>query len=134
AMRLGESGLAPALAALTASIDGPWAAAIHGHATANSQDGTSLEQASSALETMGALLVAAELLSDASVAHARLGLRARAAAASRRSETLLRSCEGARTPALAHRLVVAPLSRREREIAVLAAGGATNAEIAEALS
>lgn len=45
---------------------------------------------------------------------------------------LIGLCEGARTPALA-RVALEPLTRREREVAVLAARGLTNREIAESL-
>jgi DNA-binding CsgD family transcriptional regulator len=52
----------------------------------------------------------------------------------RRSAALVDQCEGARTPALMGSTAVDPLSRREREIALLAVGGSSSREIAEQLS
>ena len=53
-------------------------------------------------------------------------------ASSARARRLLDACEGALTPALSG-LAPDPLSPREREVAMLAAGGLTSPEIAERL-
>ncbi|MCU1353232.1 MAG: hypothetical protein JWM05_2441, partial [Acidimicrobiales bacterium] len=59
---------------------------------------------------------------------------ARAAAAhARRGEELAASCEGSRTPGLVRVDAVVPLSKREREVALLAAQGIASRDIAERL-
>jgi len=47
-----------------------------------------------------------------------------------RATTLHRACEGARTPGLTTAIGVVPLTKREREIALLAAEGLSSPEIA----
>src|SRR5262249_387371 len=61
----------------------------------------------------------------------REGLRGRAAAAARGARTLVERCEGARSPALEPGAQPAALTKREREVAMLAARGLTSREIAE---
>ena len=82
---------------------------------------------------MGALLWAAEAESAAASAHREAGREASARAAAARAALLLEHCGGARTPALAAAGPVEELTPREREIAALAASGASNREIAERL-
>jgi DNA-binding CsgD family transcriptional regulator/tetratricopeptide (TPR) repeat protein len=90
-------------------------------------------EASRAFERIGALLFAAE----AAVLEQRLcldrGLRRRATAAGSRAELLVRDCGGARTPALMASGDRVKLSRRERDVALLAAEGLSSREIAERL-
>ena len=134
ALRLGEHGLAPRAEELAATIEGPWAAAIGLHATAvGGDDAVRFETAAVAFEAMGSDLVAAELLAIASSMHGRAGMRARSTATARRGRALQDQCEGAGTPQLGWAADAVPLSRREREVASMAAQGHTNAEIASAL-
>jgi DNA-binding CsgD family transcriptional regulator len=57
-----------------------------------------------------------------------------ATALSGRASRLVQGCEGATTPALASAAAATqPLSEREREVALLAAGGLSSKEIAERL-
>ena len=126
---------APRLRELAGVVEGPLAPARAAHATALvSRDAWTLEEASSAFEACGALLLAAEAAADAAMAWHRENQQRKATAAERRSTKLAALCEGARTPALrtavAARAVLRP---RELEIARLAAAGLSNKEIAARL-
>jgi DNA-binding CsgD family transcriptional regulator/tetratricopeptide (TPR) repeat protein len=133
-LRLGEHESAPRAHELAATIDGPWAAAIRLHAAAVVKDDpTHFDIAASAFEAFGSHLVAAELLALASTKYNERGMRAKASAATRRGHALRETCEGARTPQLAWSVALVPLSRREREVAALAAQNRSNAEISSDL-
>ena len=78
--------------------------------------------------------MASELWAAAAAAYGREGLQARSTKAAKRSYETAGLCEGARIRPATWPDQVEPLSRRQREVALLAAQGATNAEIASALS
>ena len=84
-------------------------------------------------EGVGALLMAAEASSEASAACRRDGLDRRASTWDHRAEELRARCGGIRTPGLAHAGEGERLTRREREVADLAASGASSKEIADRL-
>lgn len=134
AVCFGDRTVAGRLAELAAQVDGPRAPAAAAHAAAlAADDGAALLAASGQLETMGALLLAADAAAQAVAAHARQGERGSAHAASAHAHRLAQSCEGARTPALATLAAPLPLTVREREIVTLAAGGLSNRQIADRL-
>jgi DNA-binding NarL/FixJ family response regulator len=134
-LRLGEHRAAERARRVAERVDGAWSTAIAAHATAIlTSDTVALEAAAEAFAVLGSSLVAAELWASVSTARQAEGLQARANAAARRSSALVELCEGARTPALSGTVTLTPLTRRERETATLAAGGATNAQIAHTLS
>jgi DNA-binding CsgD family transcriptional regulator len=83
--------------------------------------------------SMGALLPAAEAAAAAADAWRSRGEARRATTCDARAAELAERCEGARTPALARGRGVVPLTPREREIALLAAGGQSSRAIAERL-
>lgn len=96
-------------------------------------DAAALSAAAATFEDIGALLLAAEAEADVSRAHRRGGRSREAAAAAQRSAALARECEGAKTPALTLVDEVTPLTRREREVSLLAAQGLPSKDIAENL-
>lgn len=133
-LRLGETAVARRTADLAEGIDGPWAHAIGLQAMATVDNDPNLfESAAAAFDAMGSHLIAAELLSAAATSYAGQGLRARSSAALRQSRAALEQCEGARSPHLERAADPVPLSRREREVASLAAKHQTNSEIAARL-
>jgi DNA-binding CsgD family transcriptional regulator len=133
--RLGDPAhAAAALAELAPRTDGPFAAAAAAHAAASAvRDGGALLEAAERLAGLGALLAAAEAADAAAAAHRDAGRQASARTAAARAGLWLASCEGARPPTLVAIRDATGLTPREREIALMAAGGSSSREIAERL-
>ncbi len=96
-------------------------------------DGAALDAVAERFEAMGCLLLAAESAAAAATAHRRAGVPRSAAASEHGMQRLLAACQGVRTPALPATPGTAELTRREREVADLAAQGMANREIADHL-
>ena len=131
----GAHDVAADLNAVSARVGGGLAPLFAKHATAlAADDADALDSVSEQFEGIGALLMAAEAAREASVVHSGAGRRARASAASARADRMLAECEGASSPA--SRAVgegTVELTRREREVAEMAARGLTTPEIADRL-
>jgi DNA-binding NarL/FixJ family response regulator len=136
ALRLGERhGLVARITELAGQCEGALVETMAAHAEALVvDDGRGLADASRRFEAMGLLLHAAEAEAQAARAFQRDGLRRRASDASARADSLRARCQGAITPALAELSTPVPLTRREREVAALAAQGMHNHDIAARLS
>jgi DNA-binding NarL/FixJ family response regulator len=132
--RLGSPKVAaPRLVRLVAMVEGPFAPAAAGHAEALVRgDASGLDAAAASFHGMGAYLVAAEAAAAASRAHRAAARKGSALASAARARFYLESCPGARSPTLAA-LEAPSLTAREREVAMLAAGGCSNAKIADRL-
>ncbi|HMG28299.1 MAG TPA: LuxR C-terminal-related transcriptional regulator [Acidimicrobiia bacterium] len=115
-------------------VDGQLMPARLAHATALSKsDAAGLDDASEAFEAIGGWLFAAEAATQASTLYGREGLRRRASGSAQRARALTERCEGARSPALETGPQPAALTKREREVATLAARGMASREIAETI-
>jgi DNA-binding CsgD family transcriptional regulator len=134
-VRLGDPATgATRLTELVGDVQGSLVGACAEHAQAIlARDPRRIERAASSFTELGALLWAAEAERAAASAHREAGREASARAAAARAALLLEHCGGARTPALAAAGPVEELTPREREIAALAASGASNREIAARL-
>jgi DNA-binding CsgD family transcriptional regulator len=97
------------------------------------QDAIRLEGIAERFDELGLWLGAAESAARAARLYGEAGRRTASARSSRRSRELADRCEGATTPGLRLAAPRQPLSRRETEVARLAAGGLSNAEIAARL-
>ena len=130
----GATSAASRLAALAARAEGPVVTAFADHAAAAvAGEGAALDAVSSAFEDAGMVLLAAEAAAEASRVHQSASLLSRAQRAAERSARLRTECGGAQTPAFAE-TGVHGLTNREREVAVLVAGGLSNRAIADRLS
>jgi DNA-binding CsgD family transcriptional regulator len=133
--RLGQPGLvAPRLAELAQVTDGDLVPALAAHAaalaTGNPAD---LEAAGHALEALGAGLLAAEAYLAAAAGYRSAGHARPASAMTRLAGELAALCGDVSTPGLSFGTQSERLTRREREVASMAAAGASSREIAAKL-
>lgn len=136
ALRLGARELAARLAALASRLDGPLPAAMALHArSVLGDEPTGLEASMRAFATLGCHGMAAELAERTATAWCASGFPARGERAARVRDDEWAMCEttGAAFTVNRHVLEQAGLTRREAEIAALAAHGHSNAEIAQRL-
>jgi DNA-binding CsgD family transcriptional regulator len=112
---LSQGQLAPAAAGLACAL--------------GADDPGQLLASSHELAGLGADLYAVEAASAAAAALHRDGRPRQAQSAARRAQQLAARCEGARTP-LSGARAAAPLTARQREVAMLAAAGTTSKDIA----
>jgi DNA-binding CsgD family transcriptional regulator len=96
-------------------------------------DGEALDRATTAFASFGYRLHAAETATAAARAHRHAGERPRAVRSQEQAATLLDACPKATTPLLVLADPLAGLTRREREVARLAAAGRSGREIARTL-
>lgn len=135
AVRMGQPGLAVGrLGEVAATRPGTVAELYRDHAAALLvEDAEALADVTRAFAGAGLALLAAETASHLSGIHRGRGDVTLARRASARARALLPEGSGARTPPLAELVEAIPLTPREREVALLAAGGATSRNIAERL-
>jgi DNA-binding NarL/FixJ family response regulator len=121
------------LTAAAAATDSRWAHAMAAHVAALAgSDGAALDAAAAALGDIGAWLHAAHAADAASAAHGVAGRRSSAVTSAGRRDAWLERCAGAQLGTV-RSTPSAHLSRREREVAGLAARGWSNAHIADRL-
>lgn len=132
----GAAGVVHRLTTLGTVCDGPLAAArVHLAAALAADDAAPLAAAADEWARLEARLVAAEAAFAAAAAWRRAGRTRQATAAARQARACAEKCPGARTPLLAAAPTepAGPLTRREREIAQLAADGHSSRSIADTL-
>ncbi len=134
AARLGEVQVAERLTEMATWVQGPiiQAAATQADAMATGS-GAGLDRAADAWAGMTMWLHAAECSARASQAHLLDGSRRAAAASASRAEAFLDHCDGPRPRGPTVSLVAPTLTRREREVALLAETGLSSQAIAERL-
>jgi DNA-binding CsgD family transcriptional regulator len=119
---------------LAGEVDGPLVQAHAHHAQAAfDRDTDLLSTVVDRYEEVDALPLAAEAAAELAELHRSRSETRRATAAQQRSAELAARAGGIHTPALARGTGVEPLTPREREVALLAAGGISSREIGERL-
>ena len=133
--RLGRpDAVAARLAELAELVDGELVAARASHAAALvAGNAAELDAAGRAFEAAGASLLAAEAYTSAAAAYRSDGLARLASASARKAEEMVAACGDVRTPGLATSGSPEGLTRREREVAGLAAAGDSSRDIAAKL-
>jgi DNA-binding CsgD family transcriptional regulator len=133
--RLGDpASVASRLEELAVAVDGDTVATLAAHARALARaSAQELDAAARRFDELGAAILAAESYQASATIHRSEGSARRATAAARRADELVALCGDVRTPGLARGTDTVALTRREREVAGLAAGGATSREIAAKL-
>lgn len=133
--RIGNvADVASRLSVIARDIEGELAPARVRHVEAlQDSDPEKLEQVSQVFEAMGATLLAAEAAADTGVVWRRRGNSRRAAFAYNRARALRSHCPGVVTPALQSIESRVQLTAAERKVAMLAAKGRSNNEIAQHL-
>jgi DNA-binding CsgD family transcriptional regulator len=140
ALRLGTaaSAVVGPLNELADHVDGPVVAAMAAHANALVGGGArDLAGVAGTFEAAGMMLHAAEVMVTASLVAASAGLRASAGEYRARAATLAARCGAALTPLLepiSDRDSLGILTRKEQEVALMAARGMTKRDIAESLT
>ena len=120
------------LAELAHAVDGELAPARAAHAAALARDDPdALDSGAETFAALGAMLLGAESAAAAAAAHRRAAASRKAQRSGRRAAALVELCERVRTPALALAGPAGVLTRREREVATLAAARLPSREIAE---
>ncbi|HEY1619146.1 MAG TPA: helix-turn-helix transcriptional regulator [Streptosporangiaceae bacterium] len=135
--RCGEPRRAlPGARAAAPDVDGPLAELLTGHVEAlAARDHARLAEVAAGLGGLGAAPLAAEALGEAARLARASGDQLLAAGLAERLHQVLARCEPRCLPATAlPGVVAAPLTSREREIALLSAGGGSDRDIAARLS
>ncbi|MET0579667.1 MAG: LuxR C-terminal-related transcriptional regulator [Ilumatobacteraceae bacterium] len=115
-------------------VDGPLVRVHAGHAVAVAEaDADALQVVVDDYERLDILAYAAEAAAELAELRQQRGDGRGATAAMQRSAELATRAGGIRTPPLARGSGVEPLTAREREVALLAAGGRSSREIADTL-
>ena len=134
--RLGSTEVAAEAADLAQRMEGPlaWIVAAHAAALARgSGAGEALDEVAQRYDSLTLYLYAAECSAQASRSHARAGLPRRAAGSAARAHDFVPDHKGPRLLGLALALAPPELTRREREVAMLAMTGLSSRAIANRL-
>ncbi|MGP8160044.1 MAG: LuxR C-terminal-related transcriptional regulator [Candidatus Dormibacteria bacterium] len=131
AARLGDPSGAERLEHLAARCEGELVPALAAHVRALVDvDAPSLESVSVEFERMGLTLLAAEAAAEAAETYRRAGMSNRARVPALRSAALAADCERSRSPALDRVSTRGVLTDRELQVARMASGGTSSADIA----
>ena len=134
AARLGDLCGVERLALLAGCCEGDLIPALAAHVRALADaDGPGLERISLDFERMGLTLLAAEAATEAAEAYRKAGMPNRARVPMLRSAALTADCEQSRSPIIARVSTRRALTDRELQVAQMASGGASSADLAARL-